>query len=164
MIGGLAIEPRKSARSETTAWVIYTLGIQRFALPIVLVEKVLPAVEITPLPKAPQDVVGVINVQGRIAPVVDGRTRHGMPARELDVNDQLVLLRAGPRLVALLVDQVADVVECQTHEIVSGANIAPGMKVQGALKLKDGTIVLLEDGSQLLNWLDHDQLELPIEG
>jgi len=47
------------------------------------VEKVVRAVEITPLPKAPEIVVGVINAQGRILPVLDIRKRFRLPAREM---------------------------------------------------------------------------------
>lgn len=163
MIGGLAIEPRKSGTSARAGWVVYLLGSRRFALPLAVVDRVLPAVEITPLPQASAQLIGVINFQGRVVPVVDGRARHGMPGREMDVNDQFLIVRAGPLLVALWVDQVEDVLERGAHEIIPAGQIAPGMNVQGALKLADGTIVLLEDGSQLLKGLNTDQLELPIK-
>ena len=53
--------------------VVFALDDQRYALAFAVVEKVIRAVEITPLPQAPEIVSGAINVQGKIVPVVEGR-------------------------------------------------------------------------------------------
>ncbi len=52
-----------------------------------MVEKVVRAAEITLLPKAPEIVVGVVNWQGRVVPVVNMRARFGLTAREFDFTD-----------------------------------------------------------------------------
>jgi purine-binding chemotaxis protein CheW len=55
--------------------VVLTLDEQRYALHLSAVERIVRMVEITPLPKAPQIVLGVVNVQGRIVPIVNIRKR-----------------------------------------------------------------------------------------
>lgn len=59
-----------------------TLDGQRYALSLAQVERVIRAVEITPLPQAPEIITGVINVRGRVIPVVDIRKRFRLPVRE----------------------------------------------------------------------------------
>ena len=68
--------------------VVFALDEPRYALLLSAVEKVVRAVEITPLPKAPEIVVGVINAQGRILPVLDIRKRFRLPAREMKPDDR----------------------------------------------------------------------------
>ena len=55
--------------------VVFALDEPRYALPLSAVERVVRAVEITPLPKAPEIVLGVINMQGQVVPAVDIRKR-----------------------------------------------------------------------------------------
>jgi purine-binding chemotaxis protein CheW len=61
--------------------VVFTLGQQRYGLPLSSVERAARIVEITPLPNAPEIVLGVINVQGRLMPVVNLRHRFRLPER-----------------------------------------------------------------------------------
>lgn len=65
--------------------VVLMLDDIRYAVALTSVERVVRAVEITPLPNAPDIVLGVINVQGRVVPVVDIRKRFRLPARAISV-------------------------------------------------------------------------------
>jgi purine-binding chemotaxis protein CheW len=80
--------------------ILFSLDERRFALPLRSVERVVRAVDITPLPDAPQMVLGVIDVQGEIVSVINLRRRCRMPERELQLTDQsrklMVSYRAGP--------------------------------------------------------------------
>src|SRR3990170_1876614 len=64
---------------------------QRYALPLAAVERVVRAVEITPLPKAPPMVLGIVNIGGHIVPVFNVRSRFRLPERDMDLRDQLIL-------------------------------------------------------------------------
>lgn len=63
------------------ALVVFRLDERRYALPLSVVERVIRAVEVTPLPKAPPIVLGAIDVQGRVVPVLNVRRRFLMPDR-----------------------------------------------------------------------------------
>ena len=73
--------------------VVFTLDDQRYGLPLSAVERVVPMVDITPLPKAPDIVLGVVDVQGRVIPVVNLRRRLRLPERDIALTDQLVIAR-----------------------------------------------------------------------
>ncbi|TAK42465.1 MAG: purine-binding chemotaxis protein CheW [Betaproteobacteria bacterium] len=129
---------------------------QRYGLPLASVERVVRSVEITPLPKAPEIVLGVINVRGRVIAVVDVRKRFRLPQRETALSDSLVIARTPARAVALLADAVTGVVECAENEAVPAPAIVPGMEyVEGVAKLGDG-MVLIHDLARFLS-LDEER-------
>jgi purine-binding chemotaxis protein CheW len=122
--------------------VIGTVGEQRIALPLASVDRVVRAVAITLLPGAPDCVSGVINFRGRIIPVIDLRKRYGLPPREIELTDDMIIADASGRKIALLVDST-EMITCATDaktpasEVVSG--VASNLDV---VKRDDGLAVL----------------------
>ncbi|MBI4523304.1 MAG: purine-binding chemotaxis protein CheW [Deltaproteobacteria bacterium] len=136
--------------------VVFTLDEQRYALRVSSVQRVIRAVEIIPLPKAPEIVLGMVNVQGRIIPVFNIRKRFRLPERELELSDQIVLARTSRRTVGLVVDAVSGVLELSESEILSPDDIVPETEyVEGVVKLKDG-LVLIHDLNRFLS-LDEER-------
>ena len=130
--------------------VVFTLDDCRYGLHLAAVERVVRIVDITPLPKAPAIVSGVVNVQGRVIPVVDVRSRFRLPEREPTLSDQLVIARTSRRPVALVADRVTDVVDVPDQDVAAAETILPGMQyVEGVLKLADGMILIHDLGSFL---------------
>ena len=130
------------ARAEPL--VVFELDEQHFALSLSAVERVVRAVAVTPLPKAPAGVLGVINVAGAIAPVFDFRSRFGLAARALRASDHFILARSGGRLVAVLADSVRTVAAESSLPLDPG-EILPGHHAcAGVIKLA-GEIVFIHD-------------------
>jgi len=130
---------------------IFKLDNWKCALPISTVDRVYRAVAITSLPKTPDIVLGVINVRGTILPAINLRSRFHLPPKALVPSAQLIVARMLKRPVALIVDSIEDVIECDEREIVSADSILPGMEhVQGILRLKDG-MILIQDLDSLLS-------------
>ncbi len=139
-----------------TQIVVFHLDEQRYALYLSAVERIYRAAEISPLPKAPEIVLGVVNVKGRIVPVINVRRRFRLPDRDLRLSDQIVIARTSTRTVALVVDAVSGVTELLGKEIVSPEKIVPRMGyVEGVVKLEDG-LVLIHDLDQFLS-LDEER-------
>lgn len=119
--------------------ILFRLDELRMALPLSAVERILRAVYITPLPNAPEIVLGVINAQGQIIPVIDMRRRLGLPERTLALTDQLILARTTKRPVALVTDSVTGVLEYPDSKLTEVHAILPGVEsVTGVIKLEDG--------------------------
>lgn len=126
-----------------TKLVAFTLDDKRFALPLFQVERIVNVVEITPLPKAPEIVIGVVNMQGRIVPVVDIRKRFHLPKREMNLNDKFILSQTSKRSVGIMVDSVTGVIECPKEEIIVPERVFPDIGyVEGVAKLEDGLILI----------------------
>ena len=125
--------------STMNQYVVFTLDDRRYALPLHVVDRAVRAVEATPLPKAPDIVLGVIDVQGEVIPVVNVRKRFGLPGREIDVDDQLIIARTPTRTVALVVDAVVGVVERSDQEVVAADKIVAGLAyIDGVAKGDEG--------------------------
>lgn len=132
-------------------FLVFTLDDQYYALRLDAVERVVRAVEITPLPDAPEIVRGIINVQGRIVPVIDLRRCFHFPERQIRLSDQFVISSASQRAVAFAVDAVHGVVRCPREAVVPVAEILPGAgAVEGVMKLMDG-MVLIPDIDKVLS-------------
>ena len=119
-------------------------------------ERILRAVEITPLPAAPEIVRGVVNVQGRVMAVANIRKRFGLAERPPALSDQMIVARTPRRSVVLVVDAVTGVLEYSEHEAVAAPAIVPGMRyLAGVVKLADG-MVLINDLAGFLS-LDEER-------
>lgn len=123
--------------------VVFKLDQLRFGLRLEAVERVERAVEVTPLPQAPDNVLGVVNLQGQVVPVFNVRRRFLLPEREVDPRDQFIFVRTERRNVALAVDAVADVIAAGELDVTASKAILPGLEcVEGVVKLDDGLVVI----------------------
>jgi purine-binding chemotaxis protein CheW len=93
-----------AASDEAETCVLFTVDDETYALRIWEVERIVRAVEVKPLPEAPPHVCGVVNVQGRILPVVDLRVRFGLPSREVRLEDHFIIASTENFSVVLPVD------------------------------------------------------------
>ena len=100
------------------------------------------AVAITPLPNAPALVEGVVNVRGRVLPVLDVRARFRLPARALDPSDHFIVASAGDRGVILRVDRA-------THLALLDEDVAPPAGAPGAVY--EAGVAMLDDGMVLVH-------------
>lgn len=148
--------------SESCHLVVFTLDDQRYALHLSAVERTIRMVEITPLPKAPETVLGVINVKGRIVPALDIRRRFGLPERKMGLSDHLIIARTAKRTVALAVDGTDGVIERPARDIIPPGLIVPGLEhVEGVVKLEDG-MVFIHDLDGFLSLEEEQALEAAI--
>ncbi len=135
----------------TQSLVVFAIDAQRYALPLAATERVIRVVAVTPLPKAPPIVLGIVDLGGVVLPVINLRARFNHPPRELRPSDHLVLAKAGRRSVALLVNDTHGVLEALPDSYAPGGEILPGLEfLAGALKLQDG-LVLIHDLDRLLS-------------
>jgi purine-binding chemotaxis protein CheW len=149
--------------NEKLHFVIFTLDDQKFALPLSSVEKIARAAAVRPLPKASDVILGVVNVQGRIIPVLDLKKRFGIPTRPIAVTDHLIIARASTRTLALLVDTVQDILESDKQDITDQSAILERMDyVGGVLRMEDG-MVLINDLERLLSSEEAGELDQALQ-
>lgn len=136
----------------------FSLDGYRYALHLSVVDRVFRAVEITPLPEAPEIVLGIFNMQGRIIPVVNVRKRFRLPEREVDPADHLILTHTSKRPVALWVDSVGGVIEGAEQDLVFPQEFLSKIEyIEGVLKMPDG-VVLIHDIDSFLSLDEEERL------
>ena len=144
--------------------IVFVLDDRRYALHLNAVQRILRIVDITPLPRAPDIVAGVINVHGLVVPVMKIRRRFGFPEREPRLTDHLIIANSSTRAVGLEVDTVLGLLGIAESEIVKAGQIVPATDyVEGVLKLPDG-IVLIHDLDTFLSLEEEQTLEHAIQG
>jgi len=142
---------------------VFALNDQRYALPLPAADRVVRMVAITPLPNAPDIILGVVNFQGRVIPVINMRRRFGLLERELALTDQLVVAHTARRPVALVADAVLDVIACAAQSLIAAENILPGVEyVEGVVKLSDG-LILIHDLDKFLSLEEESSLDQALE-
>jgi purine-binding chemotaxis protein CheW len=142
--------------------VVFTLEGQKFGLDISTVQRVLRAVAVTPLPNAPETVMGLVNVRGAVVPVFDIRRRLGLPEREVRSSDHLIIAEAGRRTVGLPVDAVNSIAAWERKAAVAAKEILPGFEcgegIEGVAKL-DGGMIYIYDLAKFLSIAEEASLD-----
>lgn len=148
---------------EQDSLFVFTLDGQRYALPLPAVDRVVRMVAITPLPNAPDIVLGVVNFQGRVIPVINMRRRFHLPEREIALTDQLVVAHTARRPVALAADAVLDVIACPAQSLIAAEEVLPNIEyVEGVVKLADG-LILIHDLDKFLSLEEENFLAQALE-
>lgn len=127
--------------------VICELGDERFGIDIESVFEIIRSQEITAVPTAPSHVEGVINLRGRVIPVVDLSRRFGMPGVTATKSSRIVVVGSGDARVGLVVDGVSQVLMLHDDWIEPTPDLAAGTSgelIRGIAKLPDGLTILLE--------------------
>ena len=89
--------------------VSFKIGEEEFGVDILKVQEINRMLQITKVPNAPSFVKGVVNLRGRIIPVVDLRSRLGMPSIEFNSKTRIVVVELENRTVGFIVDEVSEV-------------------------------------------------------
>lgn len=143
--------------------VVFLVERQRYALPLDIVERIIRAVEVTPLSKAPEMVMGAIDVEGRVLPVLNLRRRLNLRERTIEPTQQFVLAQTTRRAVALVTDEVLEVAETPPTGIVEPAQISPGLEhLSGVVRMADG-LVLIYDLERFLSLEEEYALDRALE-
>jgi purine-binding chemotaxis protein CheW len=124
---------------------VFELGGYRYGIHLAVTHEFFRLPSITPLPKAPRIVEGIVNIRGKLVPVLDIRQRFHLPEKAPYPTDHLIVAQVGSRLIGLRVDAVLGIQHVDPRDIEDVITIAPGAEyLTGIAKLPDG-LVLIHD-------------------
>lgn len=129
---------------------VFLLGGASYGIPILTVLDINGLMEITPIPKTPEFIKGVINLRGKVIPVMDLRLKFGMPAKEYDKQTCIIIVNVSvggkDKQIGVLVDTVSEVFDIPLTEIEAppeyGTHSEEGF-INGIGKVKGKLVVLL---------------------
>ena len=143
-------------------YLVFILDCQRYALHLSAVDRVVRIVHITPVPIAPDIVLGIVDMEGGVIPVINVRQRFNLPKRAISLRDRLIFARTKRRSVALVADAVSDVIECAEWNMISAEHVLPGLgHVEGIIKFEDG-LILIHDLDTFLSLEEEASLDLAL--
>lgn len=136
---------------ESGQWVVFCLDSGRYALPLSAVDRVVRAAYVTPLPLAPDVVLGAIDVEGQVLPVFNIRRRFQLPERALSPADQLLIARTSRGAVVLVIDSALGMLDCPATPMIDAQGIGSSLSlIRGVIQLEDG-LVLIQDLEHFLS-------------
>ena len=104
-----AVNEKQAAGEELLQLVSFNIGDEEFGVDILHVQEINRMLEVTRVPNAPACVDGVINLRGRVIPIIDLRRRFGMERKEHDKNTRIVVVELSGRVLGFVVDAVREV-------------------------------------------------------
>jgi purine-binding chemotaxis protein CheW len=133
--------------SETIQVVSFKLGSEEYGVDIAQVQEINRMVAVTHVPRAPQFMEGVINLRGQLIPIIDLRTRFGMPRVEKTKSSRIVVTDIGSKRVGIIVDSVSEVIDIPIENIEDAPEMIAGIGteyIQGVGKVADRLIIMLD--------------------
>lgn len=132
---------------------IFTIGEEEYGIEIKHVIEIIGIQTITPVPELPEYIKGVINLRGKIIPVMDVRLRFGKAAREYDDRTCIIVVEIRDINIGLIIDRVSEVIRIAEADIAPPPQISKGFHhkyIQGIGKV-GSSVKLLLDCDRLLN-------------
>ncbi|HEC25380.1 MAG TPA: chemotaxis protein CheW [bacterium] len=132
---------------EIVQLVTFKLGNEEFALDILKVQEINRIVEITKIPKAPDFVEGVINLRGRVIPIVDIRKKFHLSIKEATKDARVIVVNIMNKIIGLIVDSVSEVLRINSSTIQPPPPLIAGLDsdyIKGVGKLDERLIILLD--------------------
>jgi purine-binding chemotaxis protein CheW len=130
--------PSQEVEEQAEKYLTFRVGGDAFAVPFSRVREIMGIQEITSVPGSAAFVKGVINLRGKIVPVVDLRLKFGLPQREYKLRTCIVVTQIGTLTMGIVVDSVAEVLVLRADHIQNGV-----AKVKGKVKTLLNLDVLL---------------------
>ena len=136
-------------------FVTVTIGSQLFGVPVLCVQDVLVAQKTTPIPLAPPEVAGALNLGGRIVTAIDMRRSLGLPARKSGGPSMYVVVEDYDELYSLMVDSVGEVMTLPNGSLErSPGTLDPRWReISGGIFRLDGKLLVVLDVERLLDFM-----------
>ncbi|MCX8034399.1 MAG: chemotaxis protein CheW [Thermodesulfovibrio sp.] len=143
----LVTREQKKEAFQILQLVTFTLGGEEYAVDILKVQEINRMKEITRVPNAPYYVEGVINLRGKVIPVVSLRKMFGLPEEENKAQQKIMIMEIQGVTMGLIVDTVSEVLRISTEIVEPPPAMTYSVNsefISGIAKLEDGLIILLE--------------------
>ena len=140
-------------KSDILQLVSFDLGNEEYAVDILKVQEINRMVDITTIPNAPFYVEGVINLRGKVIPVINLRKKFGFDLKEMDSHSRIIVVDVG-KTVGLIVDSVSEVLRLSSETVEPPPPMTGNGSseyILGIGKLQDRLLILLDIDSLLAN-------------
>jgi len=140
----------KEESSREGKYLTFTLGQEEYGVEIIRVREIIGLISITEIPKMPDYVKGIINLRGKVSPVIDLRLKFSMPSEEYSDRTCIILVETEKNnttiLMGMIVDSVSEVMQLGAEDIENPPDVG-GIdtdNIMGVAKKGDRVILLLD--------------------
>lgn len=133
--------------SELTQLVSFHLGNEEYGVEVLKVREIIRMVNITHMPNTPPSVEGIINLRGKVIPIISMRKQFGLFEADNSSQTRIIIMDIGGELLGFIVDSVSEVIRVSASEIQPSPTVAAGgigqESVAGVINHGDRLLVLL---------------------
>ena len=154
-------EKKQQLSGEVVQVVSFRLATEEYGVDISQVQEIIRMVEITHVPRAPRFMEGVINLRGQLIPIIDLRTRFGMPRINATKSTRIIVTEIGSKRVGIVVDSVSEVLNLPIENVEDAPEMIAGVGteyIQGVGKMSERLIIML-DLTMVISGEEKQQLE-----
>ncbi len=145
------IESDADATLSSTQYLTFDLDGEAFATEISKVREVLEYVQITPVPRSPEYMLGVINLRGSVVPIIDLRLQFSMQAKQIDVDTCIIIVEIDidgtQTVLGMLADSVQEVIEMRPDQLEAVPSLGTRVRfefIEAMVKVDDRFIIVLD--------------------
>lgn len=137
----------KDNKQELLQLVSFRIGNEEFGADILKVQEIIRTVVITKVPNSPDYIEGVIDLRGKVIPVVNLRTKLGIPTIDNDNNTRIIVIEIKNKIIGFIVDSVSEVLRIPKSTMEPPPALAAGLNAEfitAVGKLPDRLLILLD--------------------
>lgn len=149
----------KNVLDQKGKYLTFVLGKEEYGIEILRVREIIGLMDITTVPQTPDYMKGVINLRGKVIPVIDLRLKFSMPEEVHTQETCVIVVEVNNTSVGIIVDSVSEVLEIKSGETEDAPSFGQGVDtsfIMGLGKVKEKIIILLDIESVLSS----EELEL----
>lgn len=127
--------------------VIFMLNNIYYGVEILQVQEIVKMTDIVQLPNTPDFIEGIVNLRGKIVPIMDLRKRFHLPSIEINENWKILILKVKDMLFGIMVDAISEVEKIETDVIEKAPKVVSGVNgefISGIAKLEERLLILLD--------------------
>lgn len=147
------MDDKKIKETTIRELVTFKVAEEEFAVDILAVQEIIRMIEITRIPKTPDFVEGVINLRGKVIPVIDFRKRFHIQGKEEEKDTRIIVTNIKGKTLGFIVDSVSEVLRIPVSSIEPPPPIVAGIEseyINGVGKLDDRLLILINLDKLLL--------------
>ncbi|MGR3176364.1 MAG: chemotaxis protein CheW [Candidatus Scalindua sp.] len=142
-----AVAEKILTKSHEGKYLTFVLGTEEYGIEILTVREIIGIMDITSVPQTPDYMKGVINLRGRVIPVIDLRLKFAMTEEEYTQETCTIVVEVNSSLIGIIVDTVSEVVDVGSEEVEETPQFGQGIDtdfITGLGKINEKIIILLD--------------------
>ena len=147
---------------DSEQFLSFTIGSETYGVDIMTILEIRGWVDTTPLPKAPEYMVGVLNLRGMVVPIFDLRLKLGLGKTEPDTTNVVIIISVAEKKIGILVDTVSDILTVNMNDISSPPDVDSNIEerfISGLLTSSDENMVILLNVESLFSKEEVEQFK-----
>ncbi len=142
-----AVAEKEEISSHEGKYLTFILGSEEYGIEILRVREIIGVMDITAVPQAPDYMKGVINLRGKVIPIIDLRLKFSMQEEEHTKETCVIVVEVNNTQIGIIVDSVSEVQDINGSEIEESPDLGQGIDtnfIMGLGKVREKIIILLD--------------------